>query len=40
MEGVLNRYLNGAMGDQDGDTDLFRLQVDNLAANSLALLGG
>lgn len=40
VEGVLNRYLNGAMGDQDGDTDLFRLQVDNLAANSLTLLGG
>ena len=31
VEGVLNRYLQGAMGDQEGvDTDLFKEQVEHL----------
>ena len=38
VEGVLNRYLQGAMGDKDGDTDLFKLQVEYLAANAMSLL--
>ena len=40
VEGVLNRYLQGAMGDQEGvDTDLFKEQVEQLAASALELLG-
>lgn len=39
VEGVLNRYLQGAMGDQEGvDTDVFKEQVENLAASALELL--
>lgn len=38
VEGVLKRYLEGAMGDSDGDTDHFRLQVENLAERALELL--
>jgi aminoglycoside phosphotransferase (APT) family kinase protein len=37
VEGVLNRYLNGAMG-QEGDTDAFKLQVETLADSALSLL--
>ncbi|MFT5531197.1 MAG: aminoglycoside phosphotransferase (APT) family kinase protein [Candidatus Poriferisodalaceae bacterium] len=37
VEGVLNRYLNGAMG-QEGDTEMFKLQVETLATNALTLL--
>jgi aminoglycoside phosphotransferase (APT) family kinase protein len=39
VEGVLNRYLQGAMGDQEGvDTNLFKEQVEQLAASALELL--
>lgn len=38
VEGVLNRYLHGAMGDSEGDTEVFRAQVDSLAERSLAML--
>jgi len=39
VEGVLNRYLQGAMGDQEGvDTDVFKEQVENLAGSALELL--
>jgi len=39
VEGVLNRYLQGAMGDQEGvDTNVFEEQVENLAGNALELL--
>ncbi len=37
VEGVLARYLAGVMGD-GGDTDLFREQVDSLAAEALRLV--
>lgn len=39
VEGVLNRYLNGAMGDQDDvDTDVFKEQVEMLAAMALEVI--
>ena len=38
VEGVLKRYLEGAMGDSDGDTDNFRQNVENLANRALSLL--
>jgi len=38
VEGVLNRYLAGSMGDQDGDTQLFKMQVEHLAASAMDLL--
>ncbi len=37
VEGVLARYLAGVMSD-GGDTDLFRTQVESLAAESLRLV--
>jgi aminoglycoside phosphotransferase (APT) family kinase protein len=37
VEGVLARYLKGVMGDA-GEPDKFRLQVDTLAAEALALV--
>lgn len=37
MEGVLDRYLKGAMGDA-GDTDAFRLQVEACADEALGLI--
>jgi hypothetical protein len=37
MEGVLDRYLKGAMGDA-GDTDAFRLQVEACAEEALGLI--
>ena len=39
VEGVLNRYLNGAMGDQDDvDTNVFKEQVEMLAATALEVV--
>ena len=39
VEGVLNRYLNGAMGDQDNvDTNVFKEQVEMLAAPALEVI--
>lgn len=39
VEGVLNRYLQGAMGEADDvDTDLFKEQVETLAQSALELL--
>ncbi len=41
VEGVLNRYLQGAMGDQEGvDTNEFKEQVENLASYALDMLEG
>jgi aminoglycoside phosphotransferase (APT) family kinase protein len=37
VEGVLSRYLKGVMG-ADADTNLFRKQVDSLAASAVASL--
>ena len=37
VEGVLARYLKGVMA-AEVDTDVFRLQVDGLAAAALSLL--
>ena len=38
-EGVLNRYLNVAMGDQDNvDTNVFKEQVEMLAATALEVI--
>lgn len=39
VEGVLARYLKGVMGGK-ADTDVFRLQVDGLAASALELVRG
>ena len=40
VEGVLNRYLQGAMGEQDDvDTDVFKEQVEHLANSALELVG-
>ncbi len=39
VEGVLARYLKGVMADDSVDTDQYRLQVENLAEESLRLLG-
>ncbi|GAC1385221.1 MAG: phosphotransferase family protein [Acidimicrobiales bacterium] len=38
VEGVLARYLNGAMGDDGVDTATFKTQVETLAAQALELL--
>ncbi len=38
VEGVLARYLKGVMADDDVDTDQYRLQVENLADESLRLI--
>lgn len=38
VEGVLARYLKGVMVDDSVDTDLYRVQVENLAGESLRLL--
>lgn len=38
VEGVLARYLKGVMVDDSVDTDLYRVQVENLAEESLRLL--
>ena len=39
VEGVLNRYLQGVMGDGDGiDTDEYRVRVEDLAHAALDLL--
>lgn len=39
VEGVLNRYLQGAMGEaEDVDTNVFKEQVEHLAASALELL--
>ena len=37
-EGVMSRYLSGAMGDQEADTDLYKTQVENLASTAMTLL--
>ncbi len=40
VEGVLNRYMHGAMGDvEEVDLDLFRSQVETLAASAMEFLG-
>ena len=39
VEGVLARYLQGVMADDDVDTDSYRDQVEALANESLMLLG-
>lgn len=39
VEGVLSRYLKGVMADSSVDTDLYKVQVENLADESLRLLG-
>ncbi len=40
VEGVLNRYMHGAMGDvEDVDLDLFRSQVEILASSAMEFLG-
>ncbi|GAC1306837.1 MAG: phosphotransferase family protein [Acidimicrobiales bacterium] len=38
VEGVLARYLHGAMGDDGVDTAIFKAQVETLAAQALELL--
>ncbi len=38
VEGVMARYLKGVMADDSVDTDEYRVQVENLAAESLRLL--
>lgn len=38
IEGVYARYLKGVMGDDETDTDLYRVQVEVLSADALALL--
>lgn len=38
VEGVLARYLKGVMADDTVDTDLYRIQVENLADESLRLI--
>ena len=39
VEGVLNRYVNGAMGDQDDvDISIFKEQVETLSVGALELL--
>ncbi len=38
VEGVLARYLKGVMVDESVDTELYRLQVESLASESLRLL--
>lgn len=39
VEGVLNRYLKGVMGDGDGiDTDEYKVRVEDLAGAALELL--
>ena len=39
VEGVLNRYLKGVMGDQeDVDTSVFKEQVEMLSTSALELL--
>ncbi len=38
VEGVLNRYLQGVMGDDSVDTDQYSQQVVSLVTNALALL--
>jgi aminoglycoside phosphotransferase (APT) family kinase protein len=38
VEGVLARYLKGVMADDSVDTDQYRLQVENLANESLRLI--
>ncbi len=38
VEGVLARYLKGVMADDSVDTDQYRLQVENMAEESLNLL--
>ncbi|MGI9597016.1 MAG: phosphotransferase family protein [Acidimicrobiales bacterium] len=38
VEGVLARYLKGVMADETVDTDQYRLQVENMADESLRLM--
>ena len=38
VEGVLARYVKGVMADDSVDTDQYKLQVENLADESLALI--
>ena len=38
VEGVLSRYLKGVMGDDDANTEIFRMQVDGLAQAAVTLL--
>ena len=38
VEGVLNRYLQGVMGDDSVDTDQYKLQVEGLVDKALELL--
>lgn len=38
VEGVLNRYLQGVMGDDTVDTDLYKVQVEGLVDTALELL--
>jgi aminoglycoside phosphotransferase (APT) family kinase protein len=38
VEGVLNRYIQGVMGDDSIDTDQYKLQVEGLVGNALELL--
>ncbi|MEM7323952.1 MAG: phosphotransferase family protein [Actinomycetota bacterium] len=38
VEGVLARYLKGVMADDTVDTDLYRVEVENLADESLRLI--
>ncbi len=40
IEGVLARYLQGVMGEDQADTDAYRDQVEALAEQALALLAG
>ncbi len=38
VEGVMARYLQGVMADDSVDTDEYKVQIENLAAESLVLL--
>lgn len=40
VEGVLSRYLEGVMGDDSVDTDVYKEQVEALATEALRLLDG
>ena len=40
IEGVMARYLKGVMGDDTVDTDVYKLQIEQLADESLRLLRG
>lgn len=40
VEGVMARYLKGVMGDDSVDTDAYKVQIEQLADESLRLLRG